>query len=287
VTKRQVSQAILRTLAYAAVFDAGLKKKQLFEHLITPQPISWSRLTTEIEDLLIRHKIIEVSGFFFLSGKQNTLMSSRWKESNRKKRFLLSRIHLIAWIPTVRAIAITGSVGAGNAKVNQDIDLFVVTAPKTVWLSRLLVELIVFFSGQLRTRDSHEMKDFWCLNMWCDGEHLMMSKKNLYIAHEIIQADWVLDKDSIQESFIGLNPWIREYMANHHMIESSPSSHVWWSSLFTPLDVVAFGLQRLYMYHRTTREVIARGHAFFHPRNTTKIVLKEYEKILGAYKISS
>lgn len=267
----------MATLSYAAVFDAGLTPQRLLAHLITARPLKKADLQPHLQQLRKAGRIKYQRGFYFLP-QVKTNLRLRQQESSRKRELLRAQIHLIAWLPTLRAVAITGSVGAGNATPAQDIDLLLVTSPQSLWLTRLVVVLLVLLSGRLRLHDSHEVKDAWCLNMWLDTNSLALTRQSLYIAHEVVQAQWLVDKDDVEQQFLARNAWVKQYLANTNIptIELKPTKPALFLS---HLNAAALSLQRLYMLKRPTREVMTASKAFFHPRDTGKTVLRRYETI--------
>lgn len=193
-------------------------------------------------------------------------------------------------IPTVQAIFVTGSVGVNNAKAKADIDLMIVTLPDTLWLTRLIVFLAFKLTGKL--------KKPYCPNIFLDTNHLEIPDKNLYVAHEVLQAQCLYDRGDVARKWLEANAWTREYLprAYKHKMNyvlcikgyagkdgiihnTYPIPH----SLLLPFELVAFLLQYLYMKNKMTSEQVGWGFALFHPNSLSKKVLRKFTRRLVKY----
>lgn len=56
----------------------------------------------------------------------------------------------VAWIPGLRLLAVCNSIAMKNAEDDSDIDLFIVTDPRRMWLVRVLVTLTFQILGVRR-----------------------------------------------------------------------------------------------------------------------------------------
>ncbi|MGI6484080.1 MAG: hypothetical protein ACOX0R_00440 [Candidatus Dojkabacteria bacterium] len=65
----------------------------------------------------------------------------------------------------VQFIGISGSVGSGFAKEEDDIDIFVVTRNGSMWLYRALVQIKNIFHRKIRIKGEKDVKDKLCLNL--------------------------------------------------------------------------------------------------------------------------
>lgn len=75
-------------------------------------------------------------------------------EKLKKVRKLLGTIQKI---PEVHLIGLSGSCTMGNADKQDDIDIFIITAPGRLWTARFLILLIAALSGQKRHRTSKKL----------------------------------------------------------------------------------------------------------------------------------
>jgi hypothetical protein len=80
----------------------------------------------------------------------------------------------IAILPSIRMVAVCNSVAFGSAREESDIDLFIVTAPGTIAITRAIVTTALALTG-LRPTPTKE-KDAICASFFATTEALDMSK---------------------------------------------------------------------------------------------------------------
>jgi hypothetical protein len=86
---------------------------------------------------------------------------------------------LIASLPFVRMVAVTGSLAVDNPGEKDDIDYLVVASPGRVWLCRSLAIAVVKWAAQ--------RGDHLCPNYVLSEKSLTSDRKDIYIAHELAQ----------------------------------------------------------------------------------------------------
>lgn len=132
----------------------------------------------------------------------------RTKEQEAKK--YLSRLHffvgLISKFPFVRAIAISGSLSKGVMYKDGDIDYFIVTAPRRLWITRTMLVLFkkVFLLNS---------KKYFCVNYFVDENNLKIIDENIFTAVEITYLLPVFNKQLI-ENLKAKNKWTYSYFPN-------------------------------------------------------------------------
>lgn len=278
---QDIDEAILRTMAYAAAFDAAIALPQLTEWLITSKKITRNALHTRLKILQGKKMVVMEDQ---LIGLQPSFLSKslvRRSVSTAKRDSFIESMYWITWIPSIHGIAVTGSIAARNATANDDIDLLVVVQSGTLWMTRLMVLIISLLLGKLRHGQMKHTKNRWCFNMWLDTSALSIEKHTLYIAREVVQAEWVWQRDEVKQIFLSHNVWIRDYLANVSVAPlagKKPSRSSVVSGL-TLIEKAAYLLQLWHMRSALTREVVDAHRAFFHPRDTNGAVFKRYEQL--------
>lgn len=215
-------------------------------------------------------------GFYFLSSRQRIvfLRKQRTKISATKWAIAKRVGEQLKKFPFIAAVFITGALAMNYCPKNDDIDLMLVTYPNTLWITRFFVNLYLWrlrrFPGQTSAPDKI------CPNLWLDIKNLKLKTKNLYIAHEILQAKVLWDRASIHAQFLHANSWVKKYLpvAYTENLRVTP----WVASdaqgvtlfeklsiLFWPLNLVFFVVQYLYMKPKMTSEKVSLHSAFFHP----------------------
>lgn len=210
------------------------------------------------------------------SGVKNKSRIQREKYSKEKLIIAERAAKLIAKIPTVKFVGITGALAMNNAGEKSDIDLMIITKTNTLWTTRLFVYLLICLFGiQTRKPKNKTEKDKLCLNMWLDEDDLIWDKKdrNLYTAHEIAQVVPLVNKDKTHENFLYLNRWILNFWPNAVRIKNLKIKNSTEQVNF--IEYIAFKLQYFYMKNKITREVVTPTRAIFHPNDWGKIVINK------------
>jgi hypothetical protein len=112
---------------------------------------------------------------------------------------------MIARLPFVRMVAITGSLAVDNADKGDDIDYLIVTAPGRVWLARALTMAVVRLAA-LRGVTV-------CPNYLLSEEALALPEQDRYTARELLQMR-PLSGDRVYRRLLAANAWWRDYLPN-------------------------------------------------------------------------
>lgn len=182
-------------------------------------------------------------------------------------------------IPMVEAVFLTGSVAVGNAKADADVDLMIVTQAEALWIARLVIILLL--------KKNHLYKTVICPNIFLDKNHLEIKEKNLYTAHEVLQAKCLYDKSNVNYLWLKKNEWTKKYLLNAFNFKikncknrNSIKIENWKLKILWPLELIVFVLQYLYQLPKQTNEKLGWGYAFFHPRDLSEKVVGDLERRL-------
>ena len=136
--------------------------------------------------------------------------------ANRLLKQAKPLLKLFSFIPTLRLIGISGSLSMNQLKKNDDLDLFVITKGRYIWLTRFAVLLLKKFLSYLMIYPAGRL----CFNLFFSQPFLTVpkNKQNLYIGHEILQLKIITDKDKIYDDFLYSNKWIKKFFPNVHII---------------------------------------------------------------------
>lgn len=194
--------------------------------------------------------------------------------SNEKIKLASKRARIIGLIPTVEFVGITGSLAMKNSRTRDDIDLLIITAHNTLWVTRGLVYgLLMAFGVPFRRSGDSDQKDKLCLNMWLSSNNLIwpQNDRNLYTAHELAQIAPLVNKDNTYEQLLAQNEWILDFWPKSLKTENfilktkNKSSVNSFSLLGVIIDPLLYWIQRAYMRGKITREIVTRNKALFHP----------------------
>lgn len=268
------NSSILPALIYADIFDYPLTPSELEKYQINQK--------TTPGAVILKPELTD--GYYHLPGRKNLVQL-------RKKRTLISQIKLdqakiiakrLGSIPTILGIFVTGNVAMRNAVEVDDIDLLIITKANHLWLTRLVITIYLESLGVRRHPHQKDPRNRFCLNMYLDETSLLVpkSKRNLYTAHEVVQILPLINKANIYARFLSANRWVNDHLPNFPIPKfdhNLPSKICHPKS--TIFEQLAYLLQYRYMKNKITKETISPHSALFHPRDTGKQVLEQYNKV--------
>ncbi len=199
--------AILSTMAYADVFDYPLTFEQLHRHLIGMRVSSDDLQNVLNNGIIASHQVSSFSGFYTLPGREGIVetRSRRGENSAHLWTKASSYGQLIARLPFIRMVAVTGALAMDNAQPGDDIDYLIVTAPGRLWLCRAIVIALV--------RGAARRGDTICPNYFLSERALDFYQRSLYTAHELVQMV-PLSGQGVYERIRKLNTWSNRFLPN-------------------------------------------------------------------------
>lgn len=285
-------ESILRTFCYSAVFKYPLTKAELWRYLIWEKksPPRFSQFNSAI-GLLEQSKLIaeKKDSFYQLKTGKSWVRERQLKTKIGKRKILIAQrvSQVLSIIPTVELIGLSGSLSLGVGDSNDDIDLLIICKKNSLWLTRLLVNLLLIFLGIKRNPDAKDIKDKICVNMFMESNKLGIPSKeqDLYAAHELAFLKPLFARNSTDQRLIAANKWIKKYLPNALIFSSGLKklgNNIFLISFFN--ELVA-RLQLIYMEKRKTTEVIKKNYVRFHPKDARNWILPEYNKLVSKYLI--
>ena len=198
---------MFKTIAYADIFDYPLKADELQRWLIQGDSFAPAKVSPYW---------IKTNRFYHLPGRSKIISLRRQRQhfSHLKWPIAYRAAKILSFIPSVKLVAVTGALAMNNANKDDDIDLMVVTAKNRLWSTRLMATLLLFPHLRGGRTDSSKVANKLCLNLWLDETTLAIKRRNLYIAHEICQAQPVFERDQTYQKFIAANLWYKRFLPN-------------------------------------------------------------------------
>jgi len=150
-----------------------------------------------------------------------SVLNERIEESYRK--IGLAKKYLWIWkmMPWVKMVLITGSTASLNAQKEDDIDFWIITEPKRIWLSRFIEGIILFFLKRRRMRYSKDVKDSFCINFYMTTEALQLDRENSSFAMQFVDAIPLIIKDYGQyKVLLESNEWISKFFPSWYQFQS-------------------------------------------------------------------
>lgn len=282
---KSLEQRLLLTLAYTAQFSYPLTTQEWLQRSIGTNRYSKQDFSNAITTLVTDGHVCYKNGFWYIPGKESdTAVRERRMTATQQKFVELTVLtNFLRKIPWVIGVAITGSAAMNNAEADDDIDILIVTKNNRLWLVRPLVILFAFLQGKRRTWSSEE-KNSWCFNLWLERSALTQPEatRSIYVAYEVCQTKWVIDREGTQAAFYSLNSWVNRYLPYYFrsISQEKKAREVVQSPVYVPLiseiltasNYCWYIAQRLYMHRHMTRECVTYSYAFFHPRDTRTVI---------------
>ncbi|HSA99685.1 MAG TPA: hypothetical protein VLE49_03475 [Anaerolineales bacterium] len=213
VSDQTLLRAVFHTLAYSDVFDYPLTAGEVYCYLT-----SMSASLTEVTQALAEESLFtRVGEYFTLRGRED-IVESRERRAEIAKRLWPKAARygqIIARLPFVRMVALTGSLAMNNTEEGKDIDYMIVTAPGRLWTCRALSLLVARFAKLEGVS--------LCPNYLVTTNALELRERSLYVAHELAQMIPLSGPEIYQE--IGrLNRWAAEYLPNASLAPKMPQA---------------------------------------------------------------
>jgi hypothetical protein len=202
-----VQRAAVRAVAYADVFgyplDAGEIGRYLHGVVAT--------------DAATRAALAHVSGpcgplgqrdgFYTLRGREDLVARRRERAANATRLWPVALWYgrLIARLPFVRMVAVTGSLAWDNVEADGDIDYLVVTEPDRLWVCRWMIAVLT---------ELHRLAGVpLCPNYVISERALTLSDRNLYTAYELAQMKPLAGYE-VYRQIREMNPWVQSFLPN-------------------------------------------------------------------------
>ena len=202
-----LEQAILKTVAYGDIFQYPLTEEQIHRYLIgmksSPHAVRNALRTSRN----LAESLSHYWPFYLLCG-QETIVQTRLQRADKARRLWPKAIaygRLIARLPFVRMVAVTGALTMNNVDEGADIDYLIVTSPGRLWLCRLMVVALVKCAGLRGVT--------LCPNYLLSEHALVFPDKTLYAAHELVQMV-PLHGMAVYQRMLQANRWTEQFLPN-------------------------------------------------------------------------
>lgn len=199
---------ILQTLSYFDIFHYPLLKDEILQ--FHGQACNENDISKGLEELLANGTIFQLDGFYSLHNDIDLANRRRAGNQLAAEHLLIARkaARILSRFPYVRGLAISGSLSKNFSTRKADIDFFIITKAKRLWLARTFMHLFkkfTFLTGR---------QDWFCMNYYIDEEALEIEEKNIYTAIEVVTLLPVYGNEVIK-NFIEANQWTKRYLPVH------------------------------------------------------------------------
>jgi glycosyltransferase involved in cell wall biosynthesis len=203
----QLSWAILRTLAYADVFDSPLRRDEIWRAL---QGVRATQSEVEAELLqssALAQRVERTGELYHLAGRSK-IVDIRVQREEAAERYFARQgpaLKVMTSIPFVRLLALSGGAAHRTSLKRDDLDLFVVAARRRAWTTLALSMGVTKLLGMRRDV---------CANYVVDEEHLAIAvQHDVYTAHQLIHL-WPVLGEVTYRRLWAANSWVGEFFPN-------------------------------------------------------------------------
>jgi len=210
-TLEALPSAVLRTLMYFGLFAHPLTRKELAA--FCQQEICPPEKLNGVLELLLEENFIGLKdGFYFLQGNE-ALVDKRRERNARAESMLPKAVRYsarIAKFPFVRAVCISGSLSKGTMDKDGDVDYFIITAPRRLWVCRTLLVLYkkIFLLNS---------RKYFCVNYFIGTNDLHIPDRNLFTATEVSFIR-PMHNAALFEAFLEANAWTQQFYPNRNAL---------------------------------------------------------------------
>lgn len=197
--------SILRTVAYFDIFQYPLNQEEIRQFL--ERRIDNSLLEKRLQAMVEEGSLFLYQGFYMI--QDNPLLVPRRRQGNERAEQLLVKARAIGRFlysfPFVRGIGISGSLSKHFADREADIDFFIITSAKRLWLARTFMHIfkkLTFLSGR---------QHYYCMNYYVDEEAMLLDNQNIFTAVEL-KTLIPVSGQNVMTRFFSTNQWADQWL---------------------------------------------------------------------------
>ncbi len=221
-----LEEAIIKTICWFDIFDYPLTLYELWSYLYLPldkrdselQKVDLSFLKRQLENNPNLKKSISCQeGFYFLRGREEIVKIRKRRFNIAENKFKKSKriIKILRLFPFIRMIAVCNTLAYRGAREGSDIDIFIITAKKRIWLARFF-SLIFLSILNLRPKEN-DLKDKICLSFFISEDHLDLREVTKKEYDDIYLVYWISQlipfyNHKVYHLFYQKNFWIKDYL---------------------------------------------------------------------------
>jgi len=177
-----------------------------------------------VEALLLEGILKQKDGFYFLSGREGLIeiRRERYNFANYKIKLARKSASLFKWLPCVKLVAVANLIGHHNLRNESDIDIFIVSSPNRLWLTRLFCTGLMKITHRRPTKECKRNK--MCLSFYAAADGLAMEALRFkpidpYFDHWFLGLYSIYDNDKYLAYLRFKNPWLKQAFPNSLLLK--------------------------------------------------------------------
>lgn len=204
---------LLKPLLYFSLFKYPLNEEEIYAF---SDVSSKERMRNNLHDLVQKKVLYNIDGFYLLENNKD-LVSRRLKGNKMAKKIqnkATKKARFISRFPYVEGVGISGALSKGYYDDDGDIDFFIITKNKRLWIARTLLILYkkIFLLNS---------KKYFCVNYFISENALEIDEKNRFTATELATLMPMFGNGNFHK-FYEENTWVQTIFPN---IEAQESLH--------------------------------------------------------------
>ena len=216
---------IINTICYFDIFDYPLTLNEIYNFLYTGGMSGGQYSLAEIEDNLqnnskLKKIITTQGGFYFLKNRQTIIEArlQRYNIAEHKFRVALRAIKFLKFFPFIKLVAVCNNLSYLNARQESDIDLFIITSKKRLYLIRFFITLLISLMGIRRY--GQKISDRLCLSFYITEDNLDLNQikiapDDIYLVYWLATLFPIYQRDDFHDNFLQANDWFNKYLPNY------------------------------------------------------------------------
>lgn len=287
--EKEVSRSIIDLLAYFAVMNIRIDFDTLYSYL----PIRTGHLVVkkQLRSLIRQGKVQCIDNLFGLKGykytSQKTPRARRAALIKKAQRWSL----LMRLLPAVKSIVVINSVAYGNVHKDSDIDLFIVTSPNRIFLTKGFLMYFLRLIKQLE--DQQVSAGRFSLGMFITTKGVklekdMMKVNNPDLAPRMVTGIPVYGAD-VWYGILKNDPYLQAQLPNYIWPKTSIRIHGSGIKLLDKLDDIGY---RRHLSHTASQPKTHHPDAFIrvrpdiinlHHKGTSAQIAEKWQTIRSNY----
>jgi len=302
-TEAEFKEAVIEAIVFFDLFNYPLTPWEIWQDL----KLETDLITLEkiVSDLTFNKIIFEKDGFYFLPGREELINTrrERYNYANYKIKLARRASRFFKLLSSVKLVAVSNLIGHHNLRNESDIDIFIVSSPHRLWLTRLFCTGLMKIMHKRPTKECKKNK--MCLSFYAsvDGlamEPLRFEPSDPYFDHWFLGLYPIYDADKYLAYLRFKNPWLIKSFPNSLLLkEKFPDNYFsrsWGERIFLGFgDFLNFLAKKIQlaimppalkkMANRETGVVVTDSVLRFYLNDRRAEFHQKYQEHLAAFKI--
>ncbi len=272
-------EALEKTLIYSSLFNSGIRNEklhqQIFDLCMTKKDMNNTLLCLSSQGIVKQH-----GGFTFLNNAEAGYYKIKSGTKKIDKLKLIRLLRFLKKIPFISSISFSGGTTHYGAENHDDLDLFIISKPYTVYIVYLIIHV---YSLIFKARKE------LCANYLIDETNLEINHSyDPYTAHQIISLQ-AFKNCKLLNRFWKENEWVKNFFPNFEIKNERYKKPVKIYIVFKPLNKILlfcyryFYRQQLLKLEQNNSLKLNEHCIKLHTNDHSTKIIAEFEKVWKDY----